>query len=611
MTNKAQHIAKMAKEMYGTDKITTAQLAYITDMLTPSTYLLRNHSVRNHPITFMISGRDQQKAQAHRPWQVKIINDQHRTKAVIKSRQLGLSEMGVGTMLHFADTHSYDAVKCLYTFPTNEQMTKFVQTRLDPVLQRGYYSTIIDPEVDSLKAKKIRNSFLYFRSSSKPGAVEGVDIDYLSMDEYDRVPALAEASALESMSSSPYKIVTRWSTPSAPDVGIHALFEQSDQYWYLHKCDKCNHYNQMNYEDYVPEAPVERRGNILCVNPKGVDPIAKTVVDGSFQFVCQKCGEPLDRWYNGVWVPKYPDRTKNGLGIRGYMISQMNAVWVSADQLKTKELTSLSKQAFYNYTLGYPYADQKLTVNASDVERNRRGDLPESPRDRGDYKFISVGIDWGNRHWVSIHGVRTNGQVDLIKLFSVGKANPLNPDAIDTDIQSIRLQLAPYEPDIIVADVGDSGDKVAKLIQIYGKDRVFGCVYPSTPKSTGNLVPSWNVQGNKVSADKLMQNKRYISNMKDGVIGFYHKMDSELMLYIEHWGNVVIRDEEDEKSPTGFRQTIGRKGDDHYSQASVYSMLGYEHLMNVFTGADDYGFNSDWISTQLAPTPPDIFTQFT
>lgn len=262
-------------------------------------------------------------------------------------------------------------------------------------------------------------------------------------------------------------------------------------------------------------------------------------------------------------VPKYPDRTKNGLGIRGYMISQMNAVWVSADQLKTKELTSLSKQAFYNYTLGYPYADQKLTVNASDVERNRRGDLPESPRDRGDYKFISVGIDWGNRHWVSIHGVRTNGQVDLIKLFSVGKANPLNPDAIDTDIQSIRLQLAPYEPDIIVADVGDSGDKVAKLIQIYGKDRVFGCVYPSTPKSTGNLVPSWNVQGNKVSADKLMQNKRYISNMKDGVIGFYNKMDSELMLYIEHWGNVVIRDEEDEKSPTGFRQTIGRKGDDH------------------------------------------------
>ena len=67
------------------------------------------------------------------------------------------------------------------TFPTNDQMTKFVQTRLDPVLERGYYKTIVNPDVNSLKAKQIRNSFLYFRTSSKPGAVEGVDIDYLSI----------------------------------------------------------------------------------------------------------------------------------------------------------------------------------------------------------------------------------------------------------------------------------------------------------------------------------------------------------------------------------------------------------------------------------------------
>lgn len=607
---KGQLIANMAKDMFGTTSITTEQLAYLTDMLNPSSYLLRNHTVRNHPITFMISGRDMQKAQAHRPWQVQIINDQHRTKAIIKSRQLGLSEMGVGTMLHFADTHSYDAVKCLYTFPTNDQMTKFVQTRLDPVLAQGYYSTIVNQDVNSLKAKQIRNSFLYFRTSSKPGAVEGVDIDYLSMDEYDRVPALAEASALESMSSSPYKIVTRWSTPSAPDIGIHRLYEQSDQFCYLHKCERCNHYNEMSYDEYTPEAAIEQRGNLLCVNAKGVDVIAKTVVDGSFQFVCQKCGEPLDRWYNGEWVAKYPDRTKGGDGTRGYMISQMNAVWVTADELKRKELKSLSKQAFYNYTLGYPYADAKLTVTSKDVYTHRRADLPEPPANRDNYKFISVGIDWGNRHWVSIHGVRTDGKVDLIKLFSVGKSNPLRPEEIDVDIQAIRLGLFPYQPDIIVADIGDSGDKVAKLIQIFGKEKVYGCVYPSTPKSTGNLVPVWSENGNKVTVDKLMQNKRYITKMKEGEIGFYQNVDMELQLFIEHWGNVVIRDEEDESTATGFRQVIGRKGDDHFSQASVYSMLGYEYLLKIFTGTDDYGLNTDWMTTQLQPTQPDIYVQF-
>src|SRR5690606_17227063 len=106
---------------------------------------------------------------------------------------------------------------------------------------KGYYKTIIDEDVNSLSAKRIRDSFIYFRSSSKPGALEGIDIDYLSMDEYDRVPSLAEASALESMSSSKYKIVNRWSTPSIPNMGIHKLFEQSDQFWYLHKCEHCNH----------------------------------------------------------------------------------------------------------------------------------------------------------------------------------------------------------------------------------------------------------------------------------------------------------------------------------------------------------------------------------
>lgn len=105
---------------------------------------------------------------------------------------------------------------------------------------------------------------------------------------------------MESMSSSPFKIVNRFSTPSVTGTGIHRLYEQSDQYHYVHKCEHCGHYNKLSYKDYQAESPVEKRGNILCVNPKGIDPLAKTVVDGSFQFVCQKCGKPLDRWYNGV-----------------------------------------------------------------------------------------------------------------------------------------------------------------------------------------------------------------------------------------------------------------------------------------------------------------------
>lgn len=489
-------------------------------------------------------------------------------------------------------------------------MKRFVQTRLDPVLAQGYYSTITDPDVNSLEAKKIRNSYLYFRTSSKPGAVEGIDVDSVSLDEYDRVPANAEASAIESMSSSPYKILTRWSTPSIENAGIHGLFLDSDQLYYMHKCTHCGYYNKMSYEPYQAEASVENRGNIICLNPDGVDLQAKTVVPGSYQYVCQKCGKPLDRWYSGEFVAKYPERTRNNQGIRGYSVSQMNAVWISPDQLKEKELNSQSKQMFYNYTLGFPYTDLQLSVHDKDVKDHVRPDLEHVQEDRGDYAFISAGVDWGVEHTLSIHGVRKNGNVDFLRTFTVRKANPLNPDAMDTDIQAIRLKLAPYEPDIIVADVGDSGDKVAKLIQIYGKDKVYGCIYPSTPKSSGNVIPTWSEQNNTVRADKLMQNKRYIAKMKNGEIGFYKKPDQGLNQLIEQWKNVVIKDEEDEDAPNGVVQKITRSGPDHIPQSSIYSMLGWERLLNVFNGTDDYGLDFEWMSSQMTPTEPDIFSQF-
>lgn len=603
-----KELVLMTQNMFNSETITQEQLAYTMDMLRPSSYLLRNHSIRNRPITFYVSDRDMEKAFSHRPWQVQIINDMHRNIAIIKSRQLGLSEMGVGKLLHFSDVYSYDSVKSLYTFPTGEQMKRFVQTRLDPVLQKGYYSTIVDDKVDSLSAKRIRDSFIYFRSSSRPGALEGIDIDYLSMDEYDRVPTLAEASALESMSSSKYKIINRWSTPSIPNMGIHKLFEESDQFWYLHKCDHCNYHNQLSYDDY-DSSSVDAGGNILTVNADGVDPLAKTVVDGSFQFVCKKCGKPLDRWYNGQWVAKYPERTQGGQGTRGYMISQLNAVWITADALKRKELTSLSKQAFYNYTLGYPYEDLKLAVTDSDVFDHTSQALNPSP-DRGDYKFISVGIDWGNRHWVSIHGIKESGQVDLIRLFSVGKSLALDATSIGADLEAIKVALSPYKPDIIVADVGDSGDKVAKLIKYYGEHKVFGCQYNSSPRSTGQLIPVWSENTNLVKVDKLMQNKRYISMLKEGEIHHYKNRDNkDIQQYVIHWKNVVVRDEEDEKTGE-FYQTITRKGDDHYAQAAVYSMLGWERLKDLHYGSGSYAFNADFIGLQYGPTQTDIYSKF-
>jgi len=588
-------IANVAKQTFGRTDLTKDELSYVLTMLNTSSYLLKHHRVKGHPITFHVSGHESNKAQAHRPWQIQMINDTHPNKAVIKSRQLGLSEVGVGEMLWFADLYSYAGVKCLYTFPTNRQMKDFVSTRINPLLEQGYYATISDPKFDSLEKKKIRNSFMLFRSSSKGAAVEGVDIDYLSLDEYDRVNASAEISAMESMSSSQFGVLRRWSTPTVPNYGIHALYDQSDQCVYMHRCDHCGHRQQMDYEK-----------NIECMDETGVDVLAKTVKDGTFRFVCQKCRKTLDRWYNGEWVAAYPDRTLNNQGTRGYLITQMNAVWFTADKLKRKELEAKSKQHFYNYVLGYPFQDVALAVQRPDVMDNRRSYLEKPLMDRGDYRFISVGIDWGNRHWVTVRGFRDNGMIDIIRVFSVERARGVAN--IEADLESIINQLIPYSPDIICADIGDSGNYVDKLIQFFGVGRVYGVKVNPNPRSNGQIQPSWSEGQSKVTVDKLTQNKKHISDMKMKRLGFYNAIDQDLELYLQHWINVIIRDEEDEKTGEVY-QIITDRGDDHYAQSSVYSMVGMDHVLEPYiTKEQENAFGYTTVDI-MAPQSTDIFTR--
>ena len=101
-----------------------------------------------------------------------------------------------------------------------------------------------------MKEKHIRDSFLIYRSSSRSSAVEGVDADSVFLDEYDRVGAQAEDSAVQSMSSSQFKYLRRFSTPTTPGYGIHKEFMKSDMKYYMHECGHCGYLNELKYAPY-------------------------------------------------------------------------------------------------------------------------------------------------------------------------------------------------------------------------------------------------------------------------------------------------------------------------------------------------------------------------
>lgn len=121
-------IAEVAANTFGaTDSITPEQLALTMDYLVPSNYLIRNYRIKNGKQRFTFSVPNygdnvSSKAFSHRPWQRQMINDVSNDLVVIKSRQLGLSEINVAFMLWWVDTHSQFGVNALYAFPTYRQM---------------------------------------------------------------------------------------------------------------------------------------------------------------------------------------------------------------------------------------------------------------------------------------------------------------------------------------------------------------------------------------------------------------------------------------------------------------------------------------------------------
>lgn len=219
------------------------------------------------------------------------------------------------------------------------QMNDFYATRISPEFDKGYYKTLKSDKTFSMNKMAIRDSILFFRTSSKGASMEGVDCDYIGLDEYDRLDPLSEQSAIESLASSNYKCLRRWSTPTAPGVLIDKLYNESTMNrWYI-KCSHCGFEQVLDYEQ-----------NIKLVNKDGIDTISRVVKPGTYQYVCRKCGKPIDadRWYNGHWVEEKPGKGKRV----GFSISQMDAVWLTADNLKQKELQAPSKNYFYNYVVG-------------------------------------------------------------------------------------------------------------------------------------------------------------------------------------------------------------------------------------------------------------------
>ena len=66
-------------------------------------------------------------------------------------------------------------------------------------------------------------------------------------------------------------------------------------------------------------------------------------------------------------------------------------------------------------------------------------------------------------------GITHDGEKHILNFKSVERPSTTDMMNMGADMEQIKMFISRYSPDIVVADVGDSGDKVSQLMNYFGK----------------------------------------------------------------------------------------------------------------------------------------------
>lgn len=480
---------------------------------------------------------------AWRHFLIQVIDDEHPDKVVKKARQLGFSEGMLNEVLWFADIHDY--VNIIYTFPRDKQLRPFSVTRADVAINESPHLLERSPQNSrSVYRKPIGTSNIHFTSAAVPELGEGTPCDALYLDEYDRMKADIEIAFAESLSASPFRLVRRFSTPTIPTQGIAKLFELSDQNYYFLKCSHCGHWQTLTMD------------NILCLRPDEVKPHLQYVPDDSYDFVCIKCQKPLDRMQEGKWISSYPGRS-----IRGYKVSQLDAPWLTADDIMRKRFKQ-PEQLFRNYVLGEEYADMGSRVS-EDEFNNCMDPMMSMPHSRMNCSMVSVGIDWGATNWVVVLGLQSDGIVILLDIFHIDDTNrPLE------SVKQIASRIQVYNPEVIIGDFGFGADRNPYMLEVF-PGRAFACKY-----TDGGYLAKWNQTGGYlITANRVGSLKQLIFTFRRRGIQL-PQLTADLEVLRKHVCNLVVVLEENDDGQ--LEENIASMGPDDFAHAFNFAYLGID-----------------------------------
>lgn len=289
--------------------------------------------------------------------------DDHPHQVEMKAAQMGLTSKAMLRVAYGARYGGYRGI--LYLFPSKSDVTDFSKGRIDPLIDENP-ETIGKwlKDTDSANIKRIWNAFLYLRGMKSRVGLKSIPVDIIVFDELDEAPQNSIDMAVERMAHSEYKEILKLSNPTLPDYGIDKAFQETDQRYWLLKCEKCGEYTCL--EDIFPECLITVNGRVIRA--------------------CQKCHAELNPSV-GQWVAKKSSITDK----RGYHYSQLFSHFVDPGDILHQFRTTNNLTDFYNLKIGIAYVEATNRLSIQEV-LTLCGNDGISDQDFG---TCSMGVDQG------------------------------------------------------------------------------------------------------------------------------------------------------------------------------------------------------------------------
>lgn len=433
----------------------------------------------------------------------------------LKAAQIGFSTISIIKALWIAYRMN---LSIIYTFPTSDLMQKFVQGKINPLIEANPALKNLVASTDNTYQKRIGTANIIFSGAEKESQAIAFSADVLIHDELDSSKLAIIKQFQSRLQASKVKWQWLFSHPSLPEIGVHEAWQKSDQkHWFI--ICSCGKEQYLSFPDSIDfEQQI---------------------------YQCKDCKAEItnEQRASGRWIAKYKKSEERPFS--GYWIPLLIAPWVTA-----KEIIDYSKgdqYTFYTRVLGQPYTQGGDKVNLKDILKNC---IPDVNDQEG---RIVIGVDTGLPIW-----------------YVVGNKEGLFYKDSCKDYEPLKALMRRYPTAIMVIDQG--GDLIgSRQMREMFPGRVFLCHYLKDRKTLQLITWGVNEETGNVRVDRNRVIQLVIDEFRDKRIPMNGTEDDwyDVALHFTHIYRVS------EVNALGVTESKWERfDDDHFVHAIVYWRIG-------------------------------------